>query len=199
MKKLLFGLFFTLSFGLSAQDNYRDSLLKYRENYKHDFLVLMESPLDSAGVEKITFFEPDKKWVVEAAFFKSSRQKPFEMATYNGGTAEYIKYGMIAFQIDGKDYNLSVYQSLRLLTMPSFKDYLFLPFRDLTCEDESYGGGRYLELHTGDIQNGKVVIDFNKCYNPYCAYSEGYACPVPPIENNIKVRILAGEKRYLNH
>jgi uncharacterized protein (DUF1684 family) len=73
---------------------------------------------------------------------------------------------------------------------------LFIPFNDLTNYEETYGGGRYLDVSTTDIVNGKMVVDFNKSYNPYCAYSDGYNCPIPPDANKLQVTIKAGEKNY---
>jgi hypothetical protein len=80
--------------------------------------------------------------------------------------------------------------------MPEYRDYLFLPFKDATSGQETYGGGRYLDLRTGDIQNGQVMLDFNRSYNPYCAFKEGYPCPIPPKNNVLSVSIEAGEKAY---
>lgn len=75
-------------------------------------------------------------------------------------------------------------------------DYLFIPFKDKTNGAATYGGGRYLELRMGEIIDNKVVIDFNKCYNPYCAYSEGFNCPIPPLENHLDIKIEVGEKMF---
>jgi len=81
-----------------------------------------------------------------------------------------------------------------------YKNYLFLPFTDATTGVETYESGRYIDLQTGDIKNNQVVIDFNKAYNPYCAYVSGvYNCPIPPRENHLPVAILAGEKRFAGH
>ena len=80
--------------------------------------------------------------------------------------------------------------------MPGMKDHLFVPFKDWTNGEESYGGGRYIDLKTGDITDGKITIDFNKCYNPWCAYSDGYNCPIPPVENHFELKIEAGEKMW---
>ncbi len=79
---------------------------------------------------------------------------------------------------------------------PTYKNYLFLPFTDLTSGEESYGGGRYIDLETTDIFNNKVIIDFNKAYNPYCAYASGYNCPIPPRENDLPVAVKAGEMNF---
>ncbi|MEP6597492.1 MAG: DUF1684 domain-containing protein [Ginsengibacter sp.] len=78
-----------------------------------------------------------------------------------------------------------------------YKDYLFIPFIDGTTGETTYESGRYIDLKIVDIQNAIYFMDFNKAYNPYCAYvSSVYNCPVPPKENGIVVSIMAGEKKY---
>ena len=91
---------------------------------------------------------------------------------------------------------LTLYRSVALSMLPDYKDYLFLPFTDETNGTETYGGGRYIDMRDGDIKDGKVVIDFNRAYNPYCAFSGGYACPKPPDENHLPMAIQAGEKQF---
>jgi uncharacterized protein (DUF1684 family) len=71
-----------------------------------------------------------------------------------------------------------------------------LAFTDLTNGEDTYGGGRYIDLYISDIAEGHITIDFNKAYNPYCAYSDGYNCPIPPASNSINLEIKAGEKMY---
>ena len=78
-----------------------------------------------------------------------------------------------------------------------YKDYLFIPFRDVTSGKETFGGGRFLDARIP--KNDTLLIDFNLNYNPYCAYSERYSCPIPPTENTLKVSILAGEKVPVGH
>jgi uncharacterized protein (DUF1684 family) len=81
-----------------------------------------------------------------------------------------------------------------------YRNLLFLPFTDRTTGKESYDGGRYIDLDMSSIQNNEVVIDFNKAYNPYCAYVSGrYSCPIPPAENRLAVAVKAGEMRYGGH
>lgn len=104
----------------------------------------------------------------------------------------YRKYGELRFQLNGKQRRLSVYQSLALLKVPEYADYLMVPFTDKTNGFSSYGGGRYLDLRFADVQSGRVLLDFNKAYSPYCAYSTGYSCPIPPAENQLPVAIRAG-------
>jgi uncharacterized protein len=102
--------------------------------------------------------------------------------------------------LNGKPLQLNLYQSQSLMGNEEYKDYLFLPFTDETSGHGSYDGGRYIDITLGEIHDGKVVIDFNKAYNPYCAYVSGkYNCPIPPKENNLKVKIASGEKGFLKH
>ena len=71
-----------------------------------------------------------------------------------------------------------------------------LPWSVYQCK-ESYGGGRYLDLRMKEIEGDKIYLDFNKAYNPFCAFSAGYSCPIPPKENHLKVAIEAGEKNFV--
>ena len=77
---------------------------------------------------------------------------------------------------------------------PAYKNYIFLPFTDDSNGFETYGGGRYLDIDKPEDGVRKIVLDFNIAYNPYCAYSDAYSCPIPPRENNLSVKILAGAK-----
>ena len=85
------------------------------------------------------------------------------------------------------------------MSSEKYKDYLFIPFTDKTSGIETYGGGRYIDLVLSDIVNKTCTIDFNKAYNPYCAYTAGYNCPIPPKENDLPVAIKAGELNFAKH
>jgi hypothetical protein len=91
---------------------------------------------------------------------------------------------------------LIVYRNPALAKMPEYKDYLFLPFTDETNGKGTYAGGRYIDMNTADFKNNRVTIDFNKAYNPYCAFGGGYQCPKPPDENHLNITIEAGEKNF---
>ncbi|MBP6826735.1 MAG: DUF1684 domain-containing protein, partial [Saprospiraceae bacterium] len=94
-------------------------------------------------------------------------------------------------------YSLQIYQNIRLLTSQKYFDYLFLPFKDTTNGDTTYGGGRYLDLRLDNIGSDQMMeIDFNKAYNPWCAYSDGYNCPIPPATNHLEMAVEAGEKVF---
>jgi uncharacterized protein (DUF1684 family) len=77
-----------------------------------------------------------------------------------------------------------------------YKNYLFIPFTDATNGTDTYEGGRYIDLSIPDIKDTNVIVDFNKAYNPYCCYTGGYDCPIPPKENALTVAINAGEMKY---
>jgi uncharacterized protein (DUF1684 family) len=106
---------------------------------------------------------------------------------------QYRLYGTLHFQINKTDFALQVYQSLYLLQMEDYKDYLFCPFTDSTTAEETYGGGRYIDLRIPKTGNS-IMLDFNNAYNPYCAYSANFACPLVPESNDLKIKIKAGVK-----
>jgi len=142
------------------------------------------------------FYEPDSTFRVKCHFTKTKSQSTFSIPTVDGKQKEYYKYGILDFDIKGKKLKLNVYRSLALMKNPKYKNYLFVPFKDLSSGKETYGGGRYLDLETTDIKEDVVILDFNKAYNPYCAFSSGYSCPIPPKENHLNARIDAGEKNF---
>lgn len=174
---------------LWAQKNYTDSLRNYQRQYITDLFTIIKS--DTAY---ITFFPANPKMIVEAEVQLLSGEKPFKMVTSSGKSKEAQRYALLRFTLNGKKYQLCTYQLLQLKEKPETANELFLPFVDLTCGKESYGGGRYIDLQITNIRNNKVKIDFNKAYNPYCAFTTGYNCPIPPRENALPVAIKAGEK-----
>ena len=168
----------------------------HRNQYKTDFTKSDHSPLSRADLKFLRFFEPDSTYHVLAKFERTPGEQPFEMATYSGITKPYVKYGNIRFDLHGDTIQMAIYQSLRLRAMPMFRDHLFIPFMDLTNGETTYGGGRYMDVSIKSIVDDQIEIDFNKAYNPYCAFSDGYNCPIPPTENHLEVAIEAGEKNF---
>ena len=83
---------------------------------------------------------------------------------------------------------------MELLDDEEFVDYLFLPFTDLTNGEATYAGGRYIDLAIPD--GDTLIIDFNKSYNPYCAYNKKYSCPIVPKVNHLEIDINAGVKAF---
>ena len=180
-----------------AQTSFVDQLSKHRETYKKDLLAASGGPLTEEGdLAYVQFYAPDSTYRITASVERIPNAQPFEMPTYNGKTRPHVAYALLSFRINGKPQQLTLYRNLNAIRLPQFRDYLFLPFKDATSGTETYGGGRYLDLRLGDIQNGQVTLDFNKAYNPYCAFVEGYPCPIPPKNNVLSVPIKAGEKTF---
>ena len=116
------------------------------------------------------------------------------MPTTTGRESTEVVYGIAKFTLNGKDHELEIYQSPELITQAEYEDYLFLPFTDNTNGEETYGGGRYLDLRIP--KGNKIILNFNKAYNPYCAYNTNYSCPITPRENYLDIEIKAGVMIY---
>ncbi len=189
-------LFFMIPFanGQSKQDLLQE-IVTYQNELNEEYsnpetTILLRK--DFKRFKDLDFYPINLKYRVEAVFVRTPDEAPFLMPTTSERLPEYVKYGEFHFQIDGLDFKLDVFQN----TQPSegYETTLFLPFTDLTSGDGSYGGGRYLDIL---IPEGELsVIDFNKSYNPYCAYNPGYSCPIPPEQNDLQIRIEAGVKDF---
>ncbi|MBS1744433.1 MAG: DUF1684 domain-containing protein [Bacteroidetes bacterium] len=192
--KQLMSIFILIAFSLFATAQrltYTDSLLQFRNNYVQTHEVVKGN--DSMYFR---FFPVDEKYRVNASFEKLNDPTGFIMKTSGPRSSRYFRYGVLHFKLDGKDCTVTVYQSERLMSDTSYKDYLFIPFTDSSSGEQSYGGGRYIDCTISDIINNHLLLDFNKAYNPYCAYANGFSCPIPPAENDIPVNIAAGEKAF---
>ncbi len=151
-------------------------------------------PEDRKNFNGLDFFPIDTTYRVLAKFVRTPNETPFGMPTSTERMSVEVKYGELHFVLGGKEMKLSIYQSPGLVNIPEFRDYLFLPFTDETNGSETYGGGRYIDFR---IPKGdEMILDFNKAYNPYCAYNEKYSCPIPPAENRLDVPIKAGVRKF---
>lgn len=199
---LLISIGLILSLGSNAQDttDYVTSIKTYQEELNTEFRNPDESPLEKKDLKKFTelqFWPIDEKYRVTAKVILAEERVPFNMPTTIPRKAIYWKYADLVFDIDGQTYSLEVYQSESSLNSEEYKDYLFLPFSDLTSGNGSYGGGRYVSLR---LPEGVAIeIDFNKAYNPYCAYSSRFSCPLVPRVNRLTTRVEAGVKDWGEH
>lgn len=198
MRLSIIAFIFFISGNLVAQLS-EDETLENRAQHEAEILDTTNHMLDS--IERINWqgldyfvFDPAYQMNVR---FKKKKGPKFEMPTSTDRLPVYRRYGYVYFTIDSAEHRLTVYQNISLIKIEGYEDYLFIPFRDATRGTETYGGGRYLDVR---IPKGKeILIDFNQAYNPYCAYSHHYSCPIPPEENTLEVSILAGEKIPLSH
>ena len=193
--KILSILFIFISYNSFAQ-TYSEQIAKHRESYKEDFIKESNSPLKQNDLQNLHFYDADSTYKVLANVEILKNEKVFKMPTYDGTSKEFYRYAKINFNLKGKVTTMTLYKSIALASNPTYKDLLFLPFTDETNNKETYGGGRYIDLSSKEIKNDQIELDFNKAYNPYCAYSDGYRCPVPPEENDLLLEIKAGEKLF---
>ena len=194
MKNILLPVLLLMAYGAFAQKGkiYADSLAKFRANY-----VATHEVVKGDNKKYFDFYPADESFVVHASFTRYTAKELATMKTFIGTEQEYIKYGILQFKLKGQLHELVLYQSVREIKMPGYENYLFLPFTDSTNARSTYGGGRYIDVFSTEIQKDKLLIDFNKAYNPYCAYTSGFQCPIPPKENDLPIAVTAGEKNFL--
>ena len=174
-----------------AQKHYHTSLQSFQDKYVREHEVVKGD-----DQKYFRFFPIDKAYKVKARFVRIIDTTGFIMKTSGKKTPRYFKYGTLTFKIRDTLLHLTVYQSENLKATDKYKDYLFVPYTDLTSGEESYGGGRYIDFLISDIRDNKLWLDFNKAYNPNCAYTAGYNCPIPPRENDLGIFIRAGEMMF---
>ena len=179
---------------------YDKSFTPFQKEMNEFFKDASISPLkekDLKNFKGLDFFAFDSSYVVNAALIRTPEEKSFKMKTTTDRLPEYIKYGIVTFDLFGKSYSLNIYKNLEDINKEGYREYLFLPFLDDTNGFESYGGGRYIDLDVTEEDN--LVIDFNSAYNPYCVYDEKYSCPIVPRENYLPLEINAGVKAFLKN
>jgi uncharacterized protein (DUF1684 family) len=195
MKPYLLALLFLTSLNCLAQDH-KTQIAEFQKKYMADFLEDKNSPLKKDDLQHLRFYDADSSYKVVAKAQLIVNLPAFIMPVFNGNGQSYVKYALLKMVVKGKPVELTVYRNIALAKIPQYADYLFLPFTDETNGKDTYGGGRYIDLSEKDFKNNTVIIDFNKAYNPYCAFGSGYACPKPPEENQLNMPITAGEKLY---
>lgn len=179
---------FYYSFQTDNQE-YIDSINASRQEYKKFLASSDKSPLKrKEDTARIIYFSPDPDYRVNAKVDKFPNKATVSLLTNKGKEEDYYRYARLHFRLKGRDFTLVLYQHT-----DNSKDF-FLPFADKTNGKETYGAGRYVQVP--DSFNGKpnMELDFNRSFNPYCAYNEDYNCPVPPEQNHLEVSVEAGEK-----
>jgi len=197
--RLTFILLFVAQIAFSQDDVIAD-VKKFQETINKEFSDPSTSPLEGKTLKKfktLPFYDIDPGYRVVAKLHRTDGSDFKPMKTTTARFANHRIYGVLEFTLNGKKIEIPVYQSKDLLSNPEYKDYLFFPFTDLTNNEGTYGGGRYIDLRipSGD----EIVVDFNKAYNPSCAYSPKYSCPIVPSENHIDLAIEAGVKYEGHH
>lgn len=182
--------------GMSSLDTdaWREALLTHRAHKDEFFADDPHSPLPPAERESfdgLDYFDPDPSYRVVVELDEYEEKETITVETTTEGERDYLVWGSFAFEVNGETVSLDAYRS------EPEEMRLWVPFRDATSGDETYGAGRYLDLEDPDDREGDAwVLDFNYAYNPFCAYNEQYECPLVPMENWLEVPIRAGEKTY---
>ncbi|MFC7155999.1 DUF1684 domain-containing protein [Halomarina halobia] len=171
---------------------WRGELLALRDEKDEFFAEHPQSPIppDERGdFDGLAYFEPDPAYRVEARVERHDDPDPVVMETTAGPEVRYERVATLRFEVRGTEQTLGAYRQ-------DSEEGLFVPFRDKTTGQESYHQGRYMEIDVeGDLPR-RLPLDFNLAYNPFCAYSETFSCPLPPEENWQDVTVEAGERAY---
>lgn len=203
MKKLIFILVVLLVFtSCKTEQTPEQEAVNAAKEVQHklnlQYADRKNSPLTDADFKKfrsLDFYPVATKYIITTKFVRNDNPVPFELATTTDRKPMYQKYGTLFFTLDGVACELSVYQNMESLKPGAkYKNHIFVPFTDLTTGGESYGGGRYVDLELPFTS--EVIVDFNRAYNPYCAYNHKYSCVIPPEENDLPVAIKAGVKAF---
>ena len=177
-------------------------LQHFRESRNELFAKHSQSALDQEQKQKfqgLRYFPYNSAMCVEADIERDVEQQLLSVAMNAEETMTMTVVGRLHFVLESEKVVLSLYW------LNIYGGGLFLPFRDTTSPDESYGGGRYL-FDTikgsdflpvpGALRNERILLDFNYAYNPSCAYNDRWICPLAPIENRLKVPVRAGEMKF---
>jgi uncharacterized protein len=170
-----------------VDNTYLVSLQNIRKEKNAYLKTDKDSPIENkANFKGLKYFEINTDFKVSAKLDILTTGQKINIAMTGGQTEEYEAFANATFELEGQKCALKIFKSE--------DGSLFLPFKDLTTNKETYGSGRYLDLDMRMIKDGQIEIDFNRCYHPYCAYNHTFTCPVPPAENLVNVAVKAGEK-----
>jgi len=181
----------------SREASYKAEIISHRKEINTEFLDPKHSPLldeDRKQFTSLNFFPIDSMYRFKANVTHFNNKEPFQMATSTERLPWYQHVATLTFAVNDTTQLLEVYKNLD----NKEDSVLFIPFGDATNGLASYGGGRYLDI---ELEKGSsyAIIDFNKAYNPYCAYNHRYSCPIPPEANRLEVAIKAGEKVFKHY
>lgn len=177
----------------------RQEVERIRREKDRFFQGASQSPIppeEREGFQGLAYYPYDEGLVLEVALQEAEAAEEAVLATsVKGHETLYRKVGFFEVPVAGEKGRLHAYRPVR--AHAHGPPTLFVPFRDATSGKETYGAGRYLDLEGSP--SGRYVLDFNEAYNPYCAYSDAYVCPLPPKENWLDLPIRAGEQAYGRH
>jgi uncharacterized protein len=179
----------------AAEGDFVRQIEAFRKQKDKFFKEREESPLlpeDREHFAGLNYYPISPEYRVVATLVPDAHPGTFRVQTTTGDYKEYTRMGRLEFELGGQKLSLTAF--MPPADEPMHGNRIFVPFRDKTSGKETYGAGRYLDLNKR--AGSEYVLDFNRAYNPFCAYSPYYSCPVPPGENNLAAEVRAGEKVY---
>jgi len=174
---------------------YKTQIEQERRQKDEFFRTYPQSPVpleNRSKFQKLDYFPFDERYYFELELNEHKNKGILKIKDTKEVIRDFIRWGEFRFTINGEAHILQAYKS------DPYELKLFVPFRDKTSGEETYGAGRYIDLDPDRhyLADKKWILDFNQAYNPWCAYSEDFACPFIAPENWLKVPIYAGEKNY---
>jgi|WetSurSiteA1Bulk_404760.scaffolds.fasta_scaffold39148_2 uncharacterized protein len=197
---LLITVLLTSSCKESRMDNpemkkYIEELMKERKEKDYSLQFDPNSPFNrdtTITFNPLKYYEPNPEFIFKSKLIQFDVQDTVAILGTKGETRPAILLGFLELKKDDKVHKINVYKSFGRTGEP----YYSIWFTDKTTGDETYGVGRYLDFEINDHPEFVYTIDFNKAYNPYCAYSAMFTCPIPRSEDYIDMAIEAGEKNF---
>lgn len=187
-------IFYSLNDTKPNASAYLAQLNKFRRDKNQAFRQGEDSPLattQKTQFDSLKYYPGDPVFIPHADISRNEKPDTTLLQMSDNRTEKYLNWGLVKFSIDNSP------QQLRLYLKANGRDsMLFVPFTDLSNGHATYGGGRYLDAPIPKNNDTELKLDFNRAYNPYCAYNNAYSCPVPPAENRLRVAIPAGEKSF---
>ena len=174
---------------------YAVQVRRARQQKDAAFRANADSPLPAgqrAAFGGLRYYGPDAAYRVVARLRRAAALAPLPLALTGGSADAYVRWGTAEFELGGRPQRLALLQKQGVGAGPE----LFLPFTDPTNGQQTYAGGRYLDLPLPATAATEITLDFNAAYNPFCAYNHAYSCPKPPADNRLSVPVLAGEQAY---
>lgn len=173
-----------------SEGAYKAEIREFREERADFFRTSKGSPFIQNGTDfpGLAYYDINDRYRIAARLNRMTSRETIRITNSDGTVTTYLKFALAEFNLEGKECRLLILKSL------GFGNQYLLAFGDDTSGEETYGGGRYLDVEIG--KSDQIKLDFNKAYNPYCAYFGDFKCPLPPRENLLQVAIKAGEKNY---
>ena len=193
----LLSLFLFVISPLFSQNSDKKALRRFWKEQRKTFLRKERSPLDERTIRGLCHCHFNPAFQIPARVSRIGAGAVVPLATPNGWVRNHEAYAYLEFKQPGQTPRLTVYRLTDASRLPAaYRDRLFLPVNDPTNGVQTYGGGRYIDLGPAGMEGEEGLLDFNRAYNLYCAFAEGYSCPVPPINNRLELAIEAGECNF---